>query len=260
MIGTVRTIAAAFMLLATLPALAQDQSRVVVDCDNDIAKNHMGVKPFYLIHQITSDAFFDTGLNNTVSVDEMGEVLKGVLYGVSPTYDAVVTIKQDAGHEVRMEFKMKEHPEHGQTLVMKMNFDEETRKLTPQITRNSGMLRWYKIWDGKLTAGEDIYTKDHEEELDNPIEKVHFLLFDDNPSNDSRAKGMVETLTSNAQQRLFSMAFQGHIAMMSSDTRGAESALRKLKNYYADNRNELKEFTSVPALAEAELSLYRTLK
>lgn len=249
---------AALMLTGFQQAAAQ-QSRVYVDSDSQVAKNHMNFNAFYLTHHIVGDAFYETELYKTVEQHEIYEVVEGVMYHVSPTSDVNIGIKQESGFDIQMQFSIKEHPKHGQTLVMKINFDEETRKLTNAISRNSAMLRWYKIWDGRLTMSDDLYSSDAEAEKTDQIDLTYFLIFDDNASNDARGYGMIGQLKSSAKQKLFGTAFSVHLAMIQGKMEKAQMELQKLKKIYEGNKAELADFESVPLLIEAELQVFKRL-
>lgn len=254
-----KTTIAACSLLLTVGAVAQN-SRVNIATENQTRHNHLGVNVYYLAHHIVNDVFYGTGLAAGTTNEEKMEVVRGVMYSLDAKHPVSVSIKQDEGTEIHLFFEVKKHPKHGQTITMRMNFDEEGGALTTSLQQEPSMFRWYKLWDGKLTASTNFFDPMHAIDATKPVEEIASMLHDDYAGNDARAFSMTDQLKGDPEQEMYAMVYKASIAMMRNDAERAEDTIKALDKHLQRHAKELKAHVNLGKSLQAELFCFKKLK
>jgi len=256
-----------FFLLGIVSLNSFGQEKIQIQTDNKDSVNAYGISEFYFVHQVFADAFFMTDLYKQLDYDEMTKILKTVLFKINKDNKVTVTIKQEKGPEARLVFFIKEGTKDGTLLALTTNFHTEKRKFTKEIDEKNPVVRWYFVKGNKLVYRQDLYSEKTEKEKmgQAPHKLIDYYLFDDNLENDSKVKGLIDSILNNDKsdkiEVLYAKLYLGELYLLNSEIENAEKEVSGLKEYfekYKDNGIP-SQYSLITNMAETELELMKRM-
>lgn len=258
-----------FFLLNFYSNSSFGQDKIQILSDNKESKNIYGINEFFFVHQIFADAFFMTDLYKQLDYDEMHKIIKELLFKIDTKNKVTVLIQQKDKPVGKLVFSMIEKSKDGTLLAMSTNFETKSRAFTKEADEKNSLARWYFIKGDKLVYRKDLYSIEEEKKkIENKDKRglIEDYMFDDNFENDSKVKGLIDEilndLNSSKLDILYARLYLEEYYLLNSKMENAEQELKKLKDYFEQNKGNgiSANYSLITKMAETEFELMKRMK
>lgn len=255
-------------LLGVFSINSYGQNRIEIHSENKDSVNYYNLSEFYFVHQVFADAFYMTSLHKQLNHDEMGFILKSVLYKIDNKNKVNVIISNPNYPEAKLAFFIKEKTENGILLGMLTTYNKKKGKFTKKMHKENSLARLYFIKGDKLVYRKDLYTEQLEKEKGEEAKHslVNLYLFDDNKENDKKIKPLIDSIlndsTSTKIDILYAKLYLGEYYLLNDDLDNAIKSLEELKKYYNRNVNSgiTQNYLFIVNMAETEIEMMKRMK